>query len=137
MKDTSGGAGYVPRRARSEERCEQCAPVAEASESVTDSILESKVEEGICPPGEEASAAPTSGSGRKLRRKRKRTKTKSEGKSEVVDLPSEDVVSSRDWPGSTTARWDRLLGSGSSSDSSSSTPMHVGPTLAPPPDNPT
>jgi hypothetical protein len=51
MKDTSGGAGYVPRRGNPEQRCEPCAPVAGANESVIDSNLESKVEEGICPPG--------------------------------------------------------------------------------------
>jgi hypothetical protein len=135
MKDTSGGAGYTPRRARSED--ETCAPEAEACESVVDSHWESVVEEGICPPAEEASAAPTSDSGRKLRKRRKRAKTKSDGKSEVVSLPSEDVDLSRDWPGSTSARWDRLLASDTSSDSSATTRVQRSATSAAPTDRPT
>jgi hypothetical protein len=74
---------------------------------------------GVLSPVGEASVVKTSGSGRKSRRKNKRAKCASEGKSEVVSLPSEDVTLARDWPESTSERWDRLFASGTPFDSSS------------------
>jgi hypothetical protein len=92
---------------------------------------------GACPPAEEASVVTTSGSGLKSRGKRKRSKSKSKAKSEVVGLPCEDVTSARDWPEPTSGRWDRLLASGTSSDSSATTRVQRSSTLAPPTDRPT
>ncbi len=131
IRDTTGGTGYIPERGRSEE--------AAPSGGMTDRVAvdtELAREVGF-PPGEEASAAPTSGFGRELRKKRKRSKTKPNGKSEAVCLPCEDVRKAPDWPESTSSRWDRLLASGTSSDSSATTPVQRSSTSAPPTDRPT
>ena len=129
------GTGYVPERGRSEE----AAPTGGVTDRVAvDTELAMEV---VFPPGEEASAAPTSGFGRELRKKRKRSKRKTNGKSEAVCLPCEDVTKAPDWPESTSSRWDRLLASGTSSDSSATTSattrVQRSSTLAPSTDRPT
>jgi hypothetical protein len=67
MRDTSGGAGYVPKRTRSEEAGSSG---DEGEGSAIDANLAREVKVEVCPPGEEANAVPTSGFGRKVRKTR-------------------------------------------------------------------
>jgi hypothetical protein len=120
VTDKGEGEKFIPQRPGGS-RDKEASTGDKRDRSVSNEAL--LVDKGDSSPAEEAIAVDISEES-KPRQKRKRTKKPKVGKSEVIELQNEKVVSAPDWVGSVTSDRDRAVSTSLSCDSAGVTPVH-------------